>query len=75
MMADQKALLKQLVDAPYGKAEAILREKGLWDEKRVPKDQRNGRDYEVTLIGMQPVSATVTGLCKERNRSATDGYG
>jgi len=66
-MTDQKALIKQLVDAPYGKAEEILREKGFWDEKRVPKPERKEKEFEVTLTGMQAVSATITVFAKNED--------
>ena len=36
-MTDHKALLKQLVEAPYGKAQDILKAKGLWDEKEIKR--------------------------------------
>lgn len=68
-MTDQKALIKQLVDAPYGKAEEILREKGFWDEKRVPKSERSEKEFDVTLTGSMSVSAVISVFAKDKDEA------
>lgn len=57
-MTDQKELLQKLVEAPYGKAEEILKSEGLWDEKRKPSDGTL-RTFRVRVDGEIPVSAMV----------------
>jgi hypothetical protein len=58
MSDDHSDLLKQLVDAPYGHAEAILKKRGLWDEKRAVSDGTK-KTYRVRVDGTMSVSATV----------------
>lgn len=69
MSIDTKNLLKELVAAPFGQAEKICREKGFWDEKRVPKAERDQKEYEVTLIGMKPVYAIVTVFAEDETEA------
>ena len=64
-----KEFMKILVNAPFGGAEKILRDKGFWDESRVPKAERTVKEYEVELEGMQPVSATVTVYAKDEDEA------
>ena len=49
-----KEFIKKLIDAPFGGAEKLLRDKGLWDESRIPKSERTVKEYEVDLEGAQP---------------------
>lgn len=57
MTDDQKSLMQELVDAPYGKARDILREKGLWDEHA--GDAGELRTYRMRVRGEMVVSAIV----------------
>lgn len=58
MSEDQKDLLKKLVDAPYGQAETILKERGLWDEKRRHVDG-DPRSFRVKVTGEMRVSSII----------------
>jgi hypothetical protein len=60
MTDDHKALLKELVDAPFGQAETILKSKGMWDERRKPKKESTLCKYRVKVTGEMQVSAIVT---------------
>jgi hypothetical protein len=53
MSADQKALLKELVEAPFGKAEEILRKRGLWDDTKAPSGIK--RTYKVRVRGEERI--------------------
>lgn len=59
-MTDQRELMKKLVEAPYGKAAEILKENGLWDEKRAGPDNGEYKTYRVRVDGAQDVSSTIT---------------
>jgi hypothetical protein len=58
-VTDHKELLKQLVDAPFGEAEKILRAKGLWEEKRAIDADPTSREYTVCVQASMPVSAHI----------------
>lgn len=60
MNEDTKDLMRQLVDAPYGKAKDILKQNGLWDEKRAANDPDTAKRYRMRVYGEMPVSAAVT---------------
>lgn len=66
-MADQKELLRKLVDAPYGKAEEILKSEGFWDEHRQTPDGEM-RTYRVRVTGETQVQSVV----KVQARSAEE---
>ncbi len=53
MTDNHKDLLKQLVEAPYGKAQDILKAKGLWDEKKAPDGVT--RTYKVRVRGEERI--------------------
>jgi hypothetical protein len=53
MTTDHKTLLKELVEAPFGKAEEILKAKGLWDEKKAPSEV--SRTYKVRIRGEERI--------------------
>lgn len=59
MTDDHKDLLKKLVEAPYGKAQEILKAKGLWDEKKDAGDPDQMKTYIVRVQGHMAVSARV----------------
>jgi hypothetical protein len=58
MKDDHRVLVKELVAAPYGQAEVILRQRGLWNEKRRANDG-TARAYRVKVTGTMEVSAVV----------------
>lgn len=47
---DQKKLMEELVNAPYGEAEMILKKRGLWNDKLSTEDGVK-RTYRVRVIG------------------------
>lgn len=53
MTTDHKTLLKELVEAPFGKAEVILKEKGLWNEEKSPSGIL--RTYKVRVRGEERI--------------------
>lgn len=52
MSKDHKAILKECVDAPFGKAEEILKQRGCWDEARGKENRADGlKIYRVRVTG------------------------
>lgn len=59
MSTDHRDLLKKLVDAPYGKAQEILKKQGLWDERKSDGDPSQMKTYRVRVDGQMSVGANV----------------
>jgi|GEM_PF-3717885 len=75
-MADVSEIdLKELANLPYGKAEAVLREKGLWDDHangESPRKYQIKVTAEITATQYIEVEARSAEEAKEKAESAAD---
>ena len=53
MSKDHKTVLKECVEAPFGKAEEILKKEGYWNEMKAPTGPL--RTYKVRIDGEETI--------------------